>query len=226
MSWLAHTQLLDSAFPIGAFSHSFGLETLVQEGYIQNADDLRAYCEAMLWGSWSTCDALTVKAVYEWSAADGWDELWQLDRALHLSRVAAETREGQRKIGKRMLELGRALYPDLAWAPLVEAIQDRRCFGTYPLVYGWACFHLAVPLDQAATGLIYGCLNGCLNNATRAMRLGQTQAQSTLTQLLPTIEKAWCNVRERDPWDFETSVPMAEIAMMRHETLYSRLFMS
>jgi urease accessory protein UreF len=33
-------------------------------------------------------------------------------------------------------------------------------------------------------------------------------------------------VAAREPWDFETSVPQIEIAMMRHETLYSRLFMS
>lgn len=221
--WLAHIQLLDSAFPIGTFSHSFGLETLIQEGYIQTSDDLRQYCEAMLWGAWAPCEALAVKAAYVWAHEA---ELWQLDRALHSSRVAAETREGQRKIGKRLREIGHALHPDLPWPHLDDAVRDGRCIGSFPIVYGWMCHGLGVPLEDAATGLLYGCLSGCLNNAVRAMRLGQTQGQVILVQMLPAITNAWHHVQERDPWDFETSVPGSEIAGMRHEWLYSRLFMS
>ena len=226
MSWLAHAQLLDSAFPIGAFSHSFGLETLIQEGQIATPADLQQYCETMLFGAWAPCDAVAVKAVYLGAETQNWDELWRFDKALHLSRAARETREGGRKIGKRMLELSRALYPDLPWMPLVEAVQSGCAAGSWPIVYGWACFHLGVPLERAATGLLYANLGGCLNNASRAMRLGQTSVQTILTALLPAIEAAWQEVAAREPWDFESSVPAAEIAMMRHETLYSRLFMS
>ena len=224
--WLAHAQLLDSAFPIGAFAHSFGLETLVQEDIIATPDDLREYCETMLCGSWAPCDALAVKAVYQWTPIEQLDELWDFDRALHLSRAACETREGQRKLGKRMLEMARVLHPGLNWQPLVEAIANGRAVGSYPVVYGWACYHLEVPLQRVATGLLYANLSSCLNNATRAMRLGQTQSQTILTQLLPAIDEAWQAVAARDPWQFESNVPSTEIAMMRHETLYSRLFMS
>lgn len=226
MSWLLHAQLLDSAFPIGAFAHSFGLETLIQEGQIQTPADLRQYCETMLFGSWAPCEALAVKAVYEWAPSQQLEELWDFDRALHLSRTARETREGQRKIGKRMLEMSRALHPDLKWAPLLEALSDGRASGSYPIIYGWACFHLEVPLQNAATGLLYVNLSGAVNGATRAMRLGQSDAQKIIAALAPHIEKAWREVQARDPWEFETGVAQSDIAAMRHETLYSRLFMS
>lgn len=226
MSWLAHAQLLDSAFPIGAFAHSFGLETLVQEGQIKTPADLKNYCETLLFGAWAPCEALAVKAVYDWAPQGNFEELWEFDRALHLSRAARESREGQRKIGKRMLEMSRALHPNLPWAPLLEAVSSGHAVGSYPIVYGWTCFYLEVPLERAATGLLYVNLSGAVGGATRAMRLGQSDAQKIIAALTPQIEIAWREVAERDAWEFETGVAQNDIAAMRHETLYSRLFMS
>ena len=38
--WLAMQQLLDSSLPIGGFSHSFGLETMVQDGRMNHPSQL------------------------------------------------------------------------------------------------------------------------------------------------------------------------------------------
>ena len=46
--WLAYQQLLDSALPIGGFSHSFGLETLVQEERFTTSAELEAYLHPCL----------------------------------------------------------------------------------------------------------------------------------------------------------------------------------
>ncbi len=223
---LAHIQLLDSALPTGAFSHSFGLETLVQSGRVQNADHLREYAQTMLFNAWASGDAMAVKAGYEWAPAENWGDLWRLDKAMHLSRTARESREGAHKIGKRLLTLARTIHPDLNWQPLTAAIEATYCPGTFPLVYGYTCRELGVPLDTAAEGFLYANLSTTLTNAVRAMRLGGTQAQTILASMLPLIPQAWQQNESRDPWNFAYSIPATDIAMMEHETLYSRLFMS
>jgi urease accessory protein len=145
---------------------------------------------------------------------------------LHLSRSARESREGQHKIGRRLLQLGQQLYPQIVWQPLLMAIEKGSGIGTHSVVYGWICFHLDVPLRIAAEGYLYGSVLSCANNAVRMMRLGQTASQKTVAQLLPDIARAWREVEERDVFEYSMSVPQAEIAAMNHETLYSRLFMS
>ncbi|MCZ8522342.1 MULTISPECIES: urease accessory protein UreF [Paenibacillus] len=226
-SWLAYTQLLDSALPIGGFSHSFGLETLVQEGRLEKPEQLRRYIEEMLFHSWAPVDALAVKAVYLYGAERRWEDLWLVDRTQHVQRAASETREGVAKMGRRLYQLAKSVYPDLGWEPLAGAIARKECIGTHPLIHGWISRELGVPLDRAAEGYLYTCTMTCINSGLRLMSLGQTEGQRLLASLLPLIESSWKTAAALDPLeDGYGSSPQAEIGMMRHEGLYSRLFMS
>jgi urease accessory protein len=47
-------QVANGSFPIGSFSHSYGLETLIQDGRITNAEDLGDIAQLWLCGGSAT----------------------------------------------------------------------------------------------------------------------------------------------------------------------------
>src|SRR5438876_7592110 len=59
-AFLALLQLADGLFPAGGFAHSFGLETYVQEGRVDDAAGLEAFVVAHPEGSAGPCDAVAV----------------------------------------------------------------------------------------------------------------------------------------------------------------------
>jgi urease accessory protein len=224
--WLAYQQFLDSALPIGGFSHSFGLETLVQEGSIATLPELQAYVATILRHCWATSDTMAIRATYLYGPQERWPELWGVDRLLHVQRAAKESREGVQKMGNRLYKLARTMYPTLGWEPLQGALERRECPGSHALLHGWVAWRLDVPERQAAEGFLYASAVTCVNSALRLMSIGQTQGQKLLAELLPIVSEAWQDASKLDPYCAYTCVPAVDIAMMRHETLYSRLFMS
>ena len=48
----------DSAFPSGAVSFSWGLETLVNRGIVTKADDVQAFLYAQLTARWASLDRI------------------------------------------------------------------------------------------------------------------------------------------------------------------------
>jgi urease accessory protein len=75
---------------------------------------------------------------------------------------------------------------------------------------------------------LYAGVNGLVQNALRAMAIGQTEGQKVLQRLLPVMQReAERLVLDPPAPDRLSSHTLAqEIGAMRHETLYSRLFMS
>lgn len=225
VSWLRLQQLLDSALPIGGFSHSFGLETMVQEGRVRTAEDLERYVETMLLQSWATLDAMIVKAVYE-CPPDDWERGWRIERLVHLQRAASESRAAAEKMGRRLLRLARDVHPKLDLAPLEDAYRSGRCLATHPLVFGFLCRRLGFPLHRAVQGLLYMGVVTCVGSALRLMAIGQTAGQAIIARLIPLVAEGWAIAERLAPEEAYAGAPLAELMAMRHETLYSRLFMS
>ena len=68
--------LCSAVFPTGAFSHSYGFETLFEEDKIRNIEEYRAYLQAVLLSGNAKTDAGIIRFAYEHPEKTAkWDEL-------------------------------------------------------------------------------------------------------------------------------------------------------
>jgi urease accessory protein len=92
-------QLCDSAFPSGAFSHSFGLETAIAEDAVLDAASLEAWVRRYLLSGLASLDGSAIALVVRDGAVAE-----TLDNVLGAALFCAEHRAAARRLALAMLD--------------------------------------------------------------------------------------------------------------------------
>lgn len=223
---LSYVQMLDSALPIGGFSHSFGLETYVQNGTVATMKDLEKYVYDQIHINLVRVEGLAIKGIYSAiSDKDDW-KIGRLDKIIHVQRTPKESREGLHKMGKRLLKLAKILYPWMDFDSLEKCLKEYHAFGSLATIHAWAAYHLEIPCNEAVKGYLYTSVVTMVNSGLRLMAIGQTEGQLLIHRSLEVIEDEWEAVSGLNENHIHSFAIAQEIQSMNHETLYSRLFMS
>jgi urease accessory protein len=202
ISLLRLLQLADSALPVGSSAHSFGLETLVDQGAV-DPHNLENFLRETLEES-GAMDAAFVRLAW-----NGQDLFW-LNQDYGARRPARESRDASLKMGRRFIQLVNGIVE----SPVLDAGLH------YCIAFGAAGAALGIPADATAIAYLQQSVAGLVSAAQRLMPLGQAAAARILWTLKPAIAKA---AQNREVWCFS---PFPELASMRHGSLTTRLFIS
>jgi urease accessory protein len=219
-------QICDSNFPSGAFSHSFGLETYIQEEQIFNKDTFYRAVTQYLHTQFVSTDGLACRLAYEAMESEQIHEIWQLDKELYALANAKETREGTKRIGRQFVKMVNDLYCSEILRGYEAMIKVKRAHGHSAIVFALLCHELHIDLPMTLSGYIFATATSLVQNGVRGIPLGQTDGQKLLHQLHPTFIQLVYDIINLPKDEFGAGAPGLEIAQMRHEQLSVRLFMS
>ncbi len=220
-------QFLDGLFPSGAFAHSFGLETLVQEQWISDEPSSRQWIRWIIRYSWAPSDALAAQLVYRASHEKGfWDQVLKIDSYLTASRVAQESRQGSLNIGRRILLTACDLFevPDLL--RYQETIHRVPYLGNQATVLAVIGVIRNWGESVGMNSLAYITVCGMVQALVKLVPLGQRESQKMLFDLHPWTMEVLNSIHHWQVEDIGSRMPLYDVAAMRHRDLYSRLFRS
>jgi urease accessory protein len=217
MAWLS------PAYPVGAFSYSSGLEWAVEAGDVTTANTLSQWLTILLSDGAGFCDAVLFAHAYRACATSNDNVLCEV---AELAAALAPSRE-------RFLETtaqGRAFFDttQLAWpCPAFDHFGKIHSGPVaYPIAVAVAAAGHELPLEQSLSAYLQALTANWVSAGIRLIPLGQTDGQRVIVALEPaviaTVKRALAAAIE----DAGGAVFRADIAAMRHEAQYTRLFRS
>jgi urease accessory protein len=216
--WLWLLQANDSAYPSGAYAHSFGLEELVEAGVVKNPVDLERFLTAQILPALLTFELPFFARAHAAAVAGNAADLLAMDGELDAWRIPAELRDASRRIGSQRLSLLAQLHPSaLIQEHLAAAPRSHHLVVTALELSG-------VPVAQAARAFAFQTVAGLSAASMKLLRLGQTTCQQMLCRTLASLSSQIDDSLDQpvDGW-FN---PLLEIASLRHARAHARLFIS
>ena len=216
---------LSPSFPVGSFSYSHGLEWAIEDGTVRTAADLSAWIAAVLAHGAGRSDAILFAHGWRAAAAADLDELAEIALLGAVFQPSAERRLETLAQGRAFLLAVRAAWPVPALERSAGAIEGEDG-PAFPLAVAAAAAAHGVPLRPALTAYLHAFAANIVSAGLRAVPLGQTDGQRIIAGLGPPIDAV---VRDACTLPLDAlggAVFRADIASMKHETQYTRLFRS
>ncbi|QQO37527.1 urease accessory protein UreF [Bradyrhizobium diazoefficiens] len=217
MTWLS------PAFPVGGFSYSSGIEWAVEAGDVTDVATLADWLDAMLGDGSGFCDATFL--VHAYRAAEAGEHAVLNDIA-ELAAAFVPSRERQLETtsqGRAFIDISGAAWDAEGLDAMVAACRSPL---VYPVAVGVVAALHGVPLASTLHAFLHALVSNWISAASRLIPLGQTDSQRVLVKLEAAVAITAYRALNATLDDLGSATFRADLASLRHETQYTRLFRS
>lgn len=217
-------QLYNSSFPLGAYSYSEGLETLVEKNQITNITSLQQWLtNEIMYGSIRIESAILIRS-YNCYLKQDTEGLVYWNDWLTATRETQELREQSWQMGRSLARLIPSLIPNNPQLESARQSLDSCC--NYSIVLGIITAHWQIDIKEVLLGFLHSWLTNQINAGIKLIPLGQTQGQKLLLNLNSIVTQVTTEIMTLTDDDLFSCSWGLSWASIEHETLYSRLFRS
>lgn len=220
-------QINDALFPIGAYSHSYGLETYIQNGLLHDAQDAATYLSSKLKYSILYSDLLGARLAYEYTENDDLESLISLNHLTEALKTPTEIREASLKLGSRFIKTISSLdlvYNRSLFNDFISHTTDKKFH--HCCLYGSFCAAMNINQLEMLSHYLYAQASSIVTTCVKSIPLSQTDGQKILSSSFPLLTQLLQEVICLDAKWYGCSTPGFDIRSMQHEHLYSRIYMS
>lgn len=210
-------------FPVGSFAYSQGLEWAFEAGDLSDADALQDWLATLLTQGAPRNDAILLAAAFR--AAEAGDRGALADIG-ELALALATSRERHLETTTQGRAFVRAI--EKSWPCATLGLLERSHPGeiAYPVAVGVAAAGHGLALPATLEMVLLGGLSNLVSAALRLGAIGQTDGQKVIAVLLPVIRAVARDSATATLDDLGAAAFRADLACLRHETQYTRLFRS
>ncbi|WP_017295169.1 urease accessory protein UreF [Geminocystis herdmanii] len=217
-------QLCNSSLPLGAYSYSEGLETLVEKKLIIDSQGLKHWLlNELKYGSIRVESAMIVRSYHSYQAKKIEDLLYW-NNWFSASRETAELRQQSWQMGKSLLRLINSFEPDNLF--LQTVINNLKSSGHYSIVFGVITAHWQIEIENVLLGYLHNWVNNLVNVGVKLIPLGQTEGQKLLLNFNKEITQQLTKILSLKDDELSSCSWGLSLASIQHQQLYSRLFRS
>jgi urease accessory protein len=213
---------LSPAFPIGGFAYSHGLEAAVENGDVADAASLRQWLLDLVEHGSIRNDLILIAAAMRATNALDDDAVTEINALALALAPSRERRLETQAQGDAFTSAVRNVWPCRA----IETFATRNSNAAYPIALAIAAEGHRVDVTKTCRAFGLAFIANLVSAAVRLGPIGQTDGQRVIAALIESIARAAAFAASSALDDLGGSAIRSDIASMRHESQYSRLFRS
>ena len=214
---------LSPSFPVGSFAYSHGIEWAFEAGDVTDTKSAERWITDLIecGGPWS--DAVLLASAHRATSAKEYAALVEVSEYASALAPSKERKLETMAQGAAFMSAVYAAWPNKQFEKIVAAIGKEVA---YPVAVGVASAAHEISLRVTLESYLLAVVSNFVSAAVRLIPLGQTDGTKIVARLTPLVRDVAARAEKSTLEDVGGAAIRSDIASMKHETQYSRLFRS